>query len=138
MTTLSTATDSQALCVCSAGTYSDTSGGNETCSICPEVGLNCSYAGVRLDTLPLLADFWRSSSSAKEVRRCYIDGACTGGTNFSSYCDGTMYTGPFCDVCVGGHNKASDGTCASCDGWKVPDGIVIHPFISRDLCILVL
>ena len=75
-------------CVCTAAYFAHVplQGGNDTCTPCPSLATNCSAPGVRLETLPLAAGYWRASIRSVDVRSCYTDGACLGGANFSASC----------------------------------------------------
>lgn len=82
-----------------------------------ESGYDCSSNGNTLDSIPILAGFWRSGPSSLVIHRYLEEEACRGGTFIESsddYCaDG--YKGPYCSVCQNGFRKSLGNTCFECN-----------------------
>ena len=94
---------SQAGCICDAGYYGQLGvHGQISCTTCP-VGSDCSQPGTTLETMPLLAGYYRASNSSDDLRRCPDFGnssGCTGGvlTAGEGPCKQWLQ-GPYCKLC---------------------------------------
>lgn len=81
----------------------------------PTEKTNCTYEGVTLETLPIRPGYWRSSASSGEIRWCYTQSVCVGGTDPAAYCrEGHM--GAFCHTCKPEFHKDPTGICQPCEG----------------------
>ena len=115
MTTKSPGATSVAMCVCMRGYFMIEGGseGNTTCTRCAEEGTHCNTSGILLKNIPLLPDFWRMTPLSTDIRRCYSQNACNGGTNVSEFCSEGR-EGPVCDNCISGYDKNVDDECSEC------------------------
>ncbi|GMH94182.1 hypothetical protein TrST_g4037 [Triparma strigata] len=128
-------------CVCPRSNYFDAGvGRNGTCVSCSGIqGIDCSRAGVSLETLPIQPGFWRSSTTSTRIRRCYNTEACIGSVRTNANASGVSivssggssangsnvnlveskqycaegYQGPYCEVCAKGYS-GSFGGCREC------------------------
>ena len=114
-------------CVCEALTYFDATLGDGKCESCVGMrGVDCTLAGMSLETLRIEQGFWRTGPDSTNVLRCYNPEACIGARNMTSAgIDGSVdgnvtldycaegYTGPYCEVCADDYS-GSFGSCRKC------------------------
>jgi hypothetical protein len=139
-------------CVCPAGSFDAT---DSACVECPLAGeaTDCNNIGpgVSIATLPVKANFWRTTPNSTTVMRCYTANVCIGASTAQvrksnasnvralqsvgslldsavTYGDGLCllgHTGPFCEQCAANYYKNPDGTCNRCNE---SDGNVVLAF----------
>ena len=111
-TTLGPGAQSLGDCGCFPGFYEKNATDPE-CVQCPE-GSACVNATTKLEALPLAPGYWRQKNVSEEMRACFTEAACLGGTNVSVQC-APGQRGPYCAVCDEGYIGGGDGAlCVAC------------------------
>jgi hypothetical protein len=127
-------------CVCDAFTYFDHRIGSDgSCESCVGMrGVDCTRAGMSLETLRILPGYWRTGSLSTNVLHCWNPEACLGsanstdmgeagidgsgtGFNSSGYC-AAGYEGPYCEICMDGFSSVF-GACEEC-GAKTTGSVI--------------
>jgi len=73
--------------------------------------------GMRLETLDLKLDYYRTSPICNDIRLCLTEGTCVDG-NSSSYCR-EGHRGALCNLCLPKHGKDIFKLCKSCGAMSV-------------------
>ena len=103
------------------------------------VGADCTAAGLALETMPLLANFWRPSRTSLQIVRCKHDGYCRGGA-FPAF---ALNTNANNNTATGSTNATSTSSAATLRARRLAsasanDSIVnaTTTFTTDALCIL--
>lgn len=98
---------------------------DDAVALCTDIPLHTTSpdANGTLQSLSLEEGYWRTSNISREIRRCFNQDACRGGT--AETCDGVFcdkgycaegYTGPYCSVCADHYTWGQGYTCVKCEG----------------------
>ena len=79
---------------------------------CPD-GSKCveSDKAYTIETIVIEDGWWRTSSTSDEVKECPTYDYCVSNKSSSSDLCADGHTGAYCEVCIEGYGKMSDGTC---------------------------
>ena len=87
---------------------------------------NCTYIGVDIINLPILAGYYRQQNTSRIVRECINPGPCLGGANWDTQCYYSHF-GPYCGSCKKGYISGSpDELCGECLG---DEGVTMVAYI---------
>ncbi|GMH59823.1 hypothetical protein TrLO_g3452 [Triparma laevis f. longispina] len=99
------------------------------CTRCPVDITTCEEPGLKIETLPLVLGYWRSSGDSDNIVKCYTESACvhtnvtimfTNGSNVNDQCNAGHH-GPICNICDEDYAKSITGRCDICvNGKEVP------------------
>ena len=121
--TLAESTSSVDGCICNARHFADSrTNGRLSCEACP-VGARCTEPGTRIETLPLLPGYYRTSHSSVDLRRCPDFGdrsGCIGGVGEGEGPCKLWLKGPYCRLCnvsdTSRYYDSDASACVSCEG----------------------
>ena len=100
-------------------------------SICQkcETGMECSAAGVTLETVYLRDGYWRTRPESDVIYVCPVEEACRGGVDAGDASCRDGHQGPYCSVCKEGYFVEGTGLCRDCSdpraAWTVLILVVI-------------
>lgn len=96
---------------------------DDVCESC-ELSINgdtdsyeCTSNGVTLKNLPINDGYWRHDTASLDIRKCFHEDACKGGSEVSNsdeYCE-SGYRGPYCDICEDNYGRGVGRSCFKCD-----------------------
>ena len=122
-------------CICAIGAYNKNKSGLN-CIECISHFV-CNKTGLKLETLPLKAHYWRESITSTTVYKCRNHLACQGGIIKNDTNDLCFegHKGPICNICKKGWSK-DDGFCVKCpeDNGRTLSFTILIPVI----CLLII
>ena len=85
---------------------------NGECIECPD-GSECkeSDTAYTIETIVVEDGFWRTSATSEKVKECPTPAYCKGNESLTGSLCADGHTGAYCEVCIEGYGKMSDGTC---------------------------
>jgi hypothetical protein len=85
---------------------------NGECIECPD-GSECkeSDTAYTIETIVVEDGFWRTSATSEKVKECPTPAYCKGNESLTGSLCAEGHTGAYCEVCIEGYGKMSDGTC---------------------------
>ena len=77
----------------------------------------CKTNGVTLENIPISGGYWRHSTSSLDIKKCFHEDSCIGGSDISNaddYCE-SGHMGPYCDVCEDNYGRGVGKSCFRCN-----------------------
>lgn len=107
------------------------------CVECPS-DTTCTSDGITLETLTIKHNYYRTSSTSDDIRKCPYEGLCLGSDDSGDIQCKHGHMDTYCMVCESGWYDSGGGDCTRCsDGLNTQDYVVLGVVVGLILAFLI-